>query len=303
MQGRQRLEEAWWTGPLLAPSAATLPRGHFLIEPYLYDVTTQGRYDSAGARRSATHSNGFGSLTYLNYGLLDRVTVGAIPTLGFTTVSGSPSSSGVELGDLTLQGQVGITRFRPCHRAPAIAVAIQETFPTGKYDRLGNRPADGLGGGAYSTTVALFSQKYFWLPNGRILRTRLNVLQTFSNVVSVRDVSVYGTGTGFRGHAYPGSSLFLDLAGEYSLTRSWVLALDIAYRQTGNTHVAGRNLLDPAGGNVNSDLGSSRIFFLAPAVEYNWKPNLGAIVGVRLVPAGRNATSTLTPVMAINFVH
>jgi hypothetical protein len=29
---RQSLDDAWWTGPMLAPSAATLPRGHFLIE-------------------------------------------------------------------------------------------------------------------------------------------------------------------------------------------------------------------------------------------------------------------------------
>ena len=30
---RQSLDDAWWTGPMLAPSAATLPQGHFLIEP------------------------------------------------------------------------------------------------------------------------------------------------------------------------------------------------------------------------------------------------------------------------------
>ncbi len=30
---RQSRDDAWWTGPMLAPSAATLPRGHFLIEP------------------------------------------------------------------------------------------------------------------------------------------------------------------------------------------------------------------------------------------------------------------------------
>ena len=42
---RQSLDDAWWTGPMLAPSAATLPRGHFLIEPYLYDVIVVGHYD------------------------------------------------------------------------------------------------------------------------------------------------------------------------------------------------------------------------------------------------------------------
>src|SRR5260370_60457 len=92
---RQSLDDAWWTGPMLAPSAATLPRGHFLIEPYLYDVT-------------AAHSNGFGSLTYVLYGLTDRVTVGLIPTAGFNVVSNGPSSSGVGLGDLTLQAQYGL---------------------------------------------------------------------------------------------------------------------------------------------------------------------------------------------------
>src|SRR5216683_3623270 len=89
---RQSLDDAWWAGPMVAPSAATLPRGHFLIEPYLYDVI-------------AVHSNGFGSLTYVNYGLLDRVTVGLIPTAGFNKVSRGPSGSGVGLGDLTLQSQ------------------------------------------------------------------------------------------------------------------------------------------------------------------------------------------------------
>jgi hypothetical protein len=52
---RQSLYDAWWTGPMLANSAATLPRGHYLIEPYVYDV-------------SSPHSDGFGSLTYMLYG-------------------------------------------------------------------------------------------------------------------------------------------------------------------------------------------------------------------------------------------
>lgn len=38
---RQSMDDARWTGRMLAPLAPTLPRGHFLIEPYLYDVTMQ----------------------------------------------------------------------------------------------------------------------------------------------------------------------------------------------------------------------------------------------------------------------
>lgn len=78
---RQSLNDAWWTGPMLAPSANTLPRGHVLLEPYLYDVVTQGFYNSSGDRVIAPHAHGFGSLTYMNYGLANRFTVGLIPCL------------------------------------------------------------------------------------------------------------------------------------------------------------------------------------------------------------------------------
>src|SRR5216683_1850901 len=113
---RQALDDAWWTGPMLAPSAATLPRGHFLIEPYLYDVI-------------GSHSNGFGSLTYVNYGLADRVTVGLIPTAGFNVVSNGPSSSRVGLGDVTLQAQCRLTTFHVGNWIPTTAVSVQETLP------------------------------------------------------------------------------------------------------------------------------------------------------------------------------
>jgi hypothetical protein len=108
---RQALDDAWWTGPMLAPSAATLPRGHFLVEPYLYDVIQQGQYDRNGVKRGAPESNGFGSLTYINYGLVDKLTIGVIPTFGYNRVSDGPSSSSIGMGDVTVQGQYRLTKF------------------------------------------------------------------------------------------------------------------------------------------------------------------------------------------------
>jgi len=40
----QSRDDAWWTGPMLAPSAATLPQGHVLVEPYLFNVMSYGRF-------------------------------------------------------------------------------------------------------------------------------------------------------------------------------------------------------------------------------------------------------------------
>ncbi len=291
---RQSLDDAWWTGPMLAPSAATLPRGHLLIEPYLYDVTS-------------AHSNGFGSLTYVNYGLADKVTVGVIPTAGFNKASNGPSSSGVGLGDITFQTQYRLTQFHAGGWIPTTSLAIQEALPTGKYDHLGNRPSDGFGSGVYTTTLALYSQMYFWLPNGRILRTRFNVSQGLSSGAKVTDASVYGTETGFRGHAKPGRSLFVNASWEYSLTRRWVLALDATYRYAGKTGVTGRDVLNAYNGRnppiIQLDSGSAQAFGFAPAIEYSWSPKVGVLLGTRVIAPGRNTALTVTPAVAINFVR
>src|SRR5262249_33375175 len=107
---RQSLDDAWWTGPMLAPSAATLPRGHFLIEPYLYDVIVVGQYDREGVRRSAPRSNGFGSLAYALYGLADRVTVGVIPTAGYNAIDNGSSRPRGGTADLRLRGRSPLTQ-------------------------------------------------------------------------------------------------------------------------------------------------------------------------------------------------
>src|SRR5262245_46300653 len=262
----QSLEEAWWTGPMLAPSAATLPRGHFLFEPYLYDVRVHGRYERDGSPESAPRSNGFGSLVYILYGLTDRVGIGVIPTVGYTTVSAGAGSSGVGMADLTLQAQYRLTQFQPGRRLPTISVTVQETFPTGKYDRLGERQSDGFGRGSYITTLALYSQTYLWLANDRILRMRFNVSRSFASSVTVQDVSVYGTEEGFRGHAKPGGSWFLNASWEYSLTRSWVLALDATYGHDSSTRVVGDNVIPGSGQStrpIRFNSGTSEAFGLA----------------------------------------
>lgn len=272
---RESLDEARWTGSVQAASAATLPPGHLLFEPYFYDVI-------------AGHSNTWTSRSYLIYGLIDRFAVGIIPILGYT--------SAVGFEDLTAQAQFRLTRFHPGSWAPTTSLLVQETFPTGKYDRLGDRPSTGLGGGAYTTTLALYSQTYFWMPNGRILRARLDLQQAvYSSRVAVADVSVYGTATGFRGHAAPGLSTFVDASGEYSLTQRWVLALDANYGWNADTRVTG--------GGVRLHSGVSDAVGFTPAIEYNWTANVGVIGGVRVLEIGRNTGNTITPVIAINLVH
>jgi hypothetical protein len=304
---RQSLDDAWWTGPIVAAGAATLPQGHALIEPYVYDVITRGRYDSDGSYRGTDTVHSFGSLTYMLYGVTDGFTAGVIPTFGFNDVSNGADSSGIGVGDVTLQGQWRLSQFREGGRVPTSSLMLQQTLPTGKYDRLGTTPSDGLGAGAYTTSLAVHSQYYFWMPNGRILRTRLNVAYAMSDSVDVADTSVYGTSEGFRGHAEPGDTFSIYSAWEYSVTRNWVLALDVFYQHDASTRIRGTN---PVAGNgaperepFAAESGSAWRLGLAPAIEYNFTSRVGVIVGARWFAAGRNTGASVTPVAAINMVY
>ncbi len=269
------LDDAWWTGPMLAPSAGTLPPGHWLVEPYIYDIKT-------------AHDNDYGSRAYVIYGLLPRFSVGVIPILGL--------NDGISFGDLTAQAQYKLTQFQPGSWVPTMSVVAQETFPTGTYDRLGTNTSNALGSGAYSTTLAFYSQTYFWMPNGRILRARLDLSQViYSTNAHVVDASVYGTGPGFLGHARPGLSSSADLAAEYSMTQHWVLALDAAYGWNGDTRVDG--------GGMQLRNGWSQSLAFAPALEYNMNSRIGVLLGVRLIEIGHNTTNSVTPALALNMVY
>lgn len=280
---RQRLDDAWWTGPIIANSPVTLPPGHGYIESYLFDVKTKGR-DSVN------------SLTFMQYGVAEGLTLGIIPTAGFNRVDNALDSSGVGIGDLTLMATWRLTSYQPGRWVPTTALSIQQSLPIGKYDRLGNRPADGLGSGAYTTTIGFFGQAYFWMPNGRILRSRINLQRSFSSDANIEDVSVYGTPEGFRGRATPGASFFFDNSWEYSLSRSWVLAIDLGYRHDNRTRVVDTDGLEP----VRFVTKPADTFIVAPAVEYSWTAKHGVLFGVRYIPANGPVPESVTPVVALS---
>jgi hypothetical protein len=279
---RQRLDDAWWTGPVIANSPATQTPGHAYVESYLFDAKSAG-------------SNAIGSNTFLLYGLAERLAVGMIPSFGFNKPSHGESSSGIGVGDLTLHAQYGLTTYKLGSWVPMTAVALEQTLPTGRYDHL-DRPSDGFGAGAYTTSIAFYGQSYFWLPNGRILRSRINVSRSFASHADIEDASVYGTAVGFRGRAHAGASVFVDNSWEYSLSRSWVLALDLAFRHADKTDVSGRDGANP----VRLTSRPPDTLAIVPAVEFSWTPNLGVLFGTRFIPGRENTKGSVTPVVALS---
>ncbi len=279
---RQSLDDVWWTGPVIANSPNALPPGHGYVETYAYDAHSPG-------------ADGFGSSTFLLYGVTPRLTLGVIPVLGYDRLTGGQSSSRIGAGDLTLHAQYQLTHLDAQSGKPAIAIALEEVLPTARYDRL-DRAADGFGGGVYASSVGLYAQDVFWLPNGRILRSRINLSQSFPGSATIDGISPYGTPAGFTGRVKPGATTAFDNSWEYSITRGWVAAVDLYYRHGRQTGIDGTE----ATGFVHLADGPSDTFAVAPAVEYSWTPSLGVLFGARYISPARNTRPSVTPIVALS---
>ena len=277
---RAALNGARWVGSMLSSNAGTLPKGHFYTEPYFFDVITGGVHYP-------------GSSGFYQYGLADGFTVGLQPRFAVGTKSPNREFS---VGDLKLLSQLRVTSFTPENRIPTIGIALQESLPIGKHDKLG-RNEDGHGSGSFATEVGLNVQHYFLLKNGRLLRGRINLLRSFRHGADIADRSVYGTQPGFRGHAKPGSKTTMIAAVEYSLTKEWVLAFDIIRESTAKTSLKGRY---GAGPPVQQSFPKRHQFGFAPAVDYNWNDKSGILFGVWVNPKGHNSPSSIIPAIAIS---
>lgn len=276
---RAAMTSARWTGPLLASTAETLPQGHFYTEPYFFDAIASGQHNP-------------GSSGFYQYGLLNNYTVGVQP---FFSLGTQRYNRNLAIGDFKLLSQLRISHFTADHRVPSIAVVMNLLVPTARDDNL--KPLkQGHGSGAFAPELGLNVQHYFLLKNGRLLRARFNALKNFPFETNVAGRSVYGTDLGFVGHARPASKTTLVGGVEYSLTREWVLALDLERDAWGKTTVTGHY---PDGMLVRQVSPRSWNVGFAPAIEYNWSDRAGAILGVWIVPKGHNSSSSVTPAIAI----
>ena len=272
------MKSARWTGPMLASNAETLPKGHFYTEPYFFDVIVSGDHHP-------------GSSGFYQYGLLSNLTVGLQPN--FATATNS-LGRGMTIGDFKLLSQLRLTHFTPEHRIPTVAVVLNEVLPTGKDDRL-RSGQEGHGSGSFATEIGLNVQHYFLLGNGRLLRARINLLHSLPYGADVSGRSVYGTNDGFRGHVRPGARTTVIGAVEYSLSREWVLALDLITESTNRTRLDGRYGSGPL---VRQTFPSTWYAGFAPAVEYNWSDRTGVLLGVWINPKGHHTRSSVTPALA-----
>jgi hypothetical protein len=185
---------------------------------------------------------------------------------------------------------------------PDIRLTLQQIFPVGKYldlDPLHNG-TDAIGLGSYQTGLGIIFQHVKEFKDDHYLRTRLSFNLLLPANVSVTGFNSFGGASDTKGVVTPGRFFGVDLAGEYNLTQNWVAVMEFYYSNRVASGFSGYPGRDAYGKLAQVGLPSSAEYSLAPAIEYNFTPNLGMIVGYWFTIAGHETTKYKSVVLALN---
>jgi hypothetical protein len=283
----------WFTGPLLAPSAHTIPPGHVNFEPYLFFFSKTGVYDKHKNIQPMPHVYTLLSQNPVQIGITPWMDCQITPQLFYKFTQGVRST---QPGDLPVAVDFQLFNIQERTLQPALKLTFRASLPFGKFENLSpeKRGTDGVGTGSFLPTVALTFSRL--IPLGmHYLETRLNLNYTIPNSVHVKGLNVYGGAPDTDGTVYPGNIFNADFGMEFSLTQNWVLAMDVNYIYANKTKFFG----NPGTMGIMKAPSSEQLS-LAPAIEYNWSINVGIIAGAWFTVAGRNASRFASSVVALN---
>ena len=290
----------WFTGPLLAPAAHTLPNGHTNVEVYGIDVFNDGRYGSDG---TIGHTPVFKTALInpiITHGFTDWLDMQLSVPYAFDTTRGITDN---RLGDVSIAAGLQLLHQNQSPKHIDLRLLIQETLPTGRYEGLNpdELGTDATGLGTYQTQISLNFQYLYEVFNNHFLRTRVVFSRLFSTQVDVTGFNSYGGTSTTSGTVNPGTQNAIDLAVEYTITQNWVAVMEGTVSKGQGTRFKGVVTLEDLDG-FSGAIGSGQFnqTALAPAIEYNFSDNVGLISGVWFSLSGVNTAHFITYVLALN---
>jgi hypothetical protein len=292
--------DPWFTGPLLAPAGHTVPKGHTNFEIYGLNVNTDGHYNQLNHIIKDPLFQTFIINPILTHGFTDWLDVQLVLPYAFNSTLGRNTN---RLSDLSTAFGIQLMEQKKEPWKPTLRLLIQETYPTGRFERL--NPAsfgtDATGLGAYQTQIGLNFQHLANVFDTHYLRTRLILSRIYSSDVHVHGFSSYGGTATTDGKIATGASDAIDLAFEYTLTQNWVAVMEGYYSRGQETRFDGiLSVIDI--GNPAELIGRDKfsVTGLAPAIEYNFNANIGLIGGVWFPVQGTNTSHFITYTLALN---
>lgn len=289
----------WYTGPLLAPSGHTIPKGHTNLEIYDFNTVILGIYDNRGHVSRTPGNRTYALSPIFSHGLTDKVDLQFSGAYNHNRYAGASSTL---LGDSSVTLGYQLLEQKEARWRPDLRVTLQEILPTGRYENLNpaKNGTDSTGLGSYQTAINFNFQLLRELKNAHYLRTRLSLGYVKANKVHIDGFSSYGGNAGTDGSIFPGNLISADLATELSLTQNWVAVMEVFSNRRKSTRFKGTPGFDAQDNFDTIGRGVGRQFSLAPAMEYNFSPNIGIISGVWFPVYGNQTAKFVSYIVALN---
>lgn len=277
----------WFTGSLLPPSAVNAPPNHPVVAPYLGFTTTYGSYNDQWDFKADSNLYSITPYLELLFGINDHIGVDIYASF---ISSFKKNQSATHLQDTIVLLGFQVARDKPKTWTPDIRFIIQETFPTGNYQKLDPKKlgVDSTGFGSYQTGFNIVAQKLFPLEN-HFLVLKWTLAYLFPAPVHVKGLNTYGGGRGTKGKVFPGQILQLFFSGEYSITQRWAFAWDTFFEYQGKSTFSGTPGTTSSGASNHVGLGPMIQMSFSPQVEYNISQNSGLLFAVWSTMLGRNS--------------
>lgn len=316
--------EHWFTGPIFTLPAYSQILGEAELKITSTQSTSHDIYNSNGALVGIPTRISTQMLTELDYGLTKNLDVAVeVPFIDNQYSQQSHAS----MGDTTLSFGIQLIDHRHETRAPNLRLILQETFPTGRYDRLlsSNNGTDATGIGSFQTLAALSVEHLTHFNEKHALMAHATVFYQVRSAVPLNGLSIYGGSKTTLGGINPGNVFDFHLAGEFTLTQHWVAVLEslFYYQQQSSFHGEPGLTIDqereplarhgrrreffsrrlfPSPQNIGQLLigsGNQNQLSLSPGIEYNVSEKLGIIAGAWFSLTGKNALTFASPALRL----
>jgi hypothetical protein len=290
----------WFTGPLLAPTPINMQPSHPAIEPSITIFKTYGRYDSHWSFKKQQGIWAINPLVDFQFAITDTL---GIETLASFITNLRENQSSTHFQDTIVLFGYQISNDIKGSWVPNCRIILQETFPTGKYQKLNPHKygIDSTGMGSFQTGPVLVIQKLFYFPHN-FLSMEWSIGYLFPSKVNVKGFNAYGGGYHTKGKIHPGQTLTSFISGEYSINQNWVFAFDTEFLYQRKSHFSGKKGYDANGNIAKVGLPSSMQISFAPEIEYNFKAGSGLLAGIWFSVAGKNSSAFASAFLSYLYV-
>lgn len=291
----------WFTGPLLTPTPVNMVPGHPVIEPSFQVVSTYGVYDENKRFNATSNMWTLKPLIDFQMGFTSRTGLEIVAAITSSYRKGGSATRPI---DTFLRFGYQVSNDTKGTWIPDFRVILQETLPTGSYQKLNpkNYGTDLTGMGSFQTGIYLVYQKLFHITNGQRLSIRSSLAYLYPAPVHVKGYNAYGGGHKARAKVYPGNLFQAYFSVEYSLSKYWAIINEWILYQNAKNRFKGKPGFLPDGQLSEISTRSSHQLSTAIELEHTFSARFGMLLGSWFTVTGRNSRAFLSNFIVFLYV-